>query len=162
MEGFELWEICHDKLKESYKEVTCLDMFDMEHPFLGRKWVHESVLLDVGQSKVPCHNLMDKKGGSALNLGKPGERRFAPRVAKAGEMKQIVPADIGDVWCRVRVNEGEWDPDSYVDTFRKPRSPSFVFQREETVVRRAYEILHTHSLGDDSDCSSSSSGSADE
>jgi hypothetical protein len=52
-------------------------------------------------------------GGSALHLGKLGERRFAPRVRKAGEMKLITPADIGDCWWRVKVRVGGWDVDTY-------------------------------------------------
>ena len=90
--GFELWELSNDGREGGYKDVQCLDMMAMERKVSGRKWVHENVLLDFRQSTAKCNNLMDKKGGSALPLGKSGERQFAPRVGSGGEMKSITPA----------------------------------------------------------------------
>jgi hypothetical protein len=77
---------------------------DHQHTSLAnvdaRKWVHEAALLQQGQARVEPTDLPDKiQGGGKLGL--PGERRFAPRVGRAGQMKSIEPGAC--VCARVRV-----------------------------------------------------------
>jgi hypothetical protein len=59
----------------------------------ARKWIHGIPVLTHGQVTVTdtvC--LMDKMGGGVRKtLGKPGERRFAPRTGRATNMTMIHP-----------------------------------------------------------------------
>jgi hypothetical protein len=64
------------------------------------KWVHEASLLQQGQARGEPTDLPDKTQGGG-KLGLPGERRFAPRVGRAGQMKSIEPGAC--VCARVRV-----------------------------------------------------------
>jgi len=61
----------------------------------ARKWIHGLALMTPLQATVVdtvC--LMDKLGGGlGKKLGKPGERRFAPRTGRAFDMTKIVPCE---------------------------------------------------------------------
>ena len=85
--GFEVWEIEGD----GGADVLCEE--SMISKVRARKWVHEVSLLSAGQVVAETECLMDKSnGGKGLGkLGKPGERRFASRIGRASDMKEIEP-----------------------------------------------------------------------
>ena len=87
--GFEVWET-----RATYAcPVLPEDMMMCEVP--ARKWIHGLALMTPLQATVVdtvC--LMDKLGGGlGKKLGKPGERRFAPRTGRAFDMTKIVPCE---------------------------------------------------------------------
>ena len=129
---------------------------------LARKWVHEASLLQPGQAKADPIDLPDKTPGGG-KLGLKGERRFAPRVGRAGLMKQIEPglcplfvtvcarcaltlrlkhgcfaALYGDVWVKIALERE--DLRMHVDQKGLSRI-SFIFKQEGAVVERAYDLL---------------------
>jgi hypothetical protein len=129
--GFVLYE-----LERGFQEES-MDVGLLGESLMGRMLVHELPLVCTGQQKVPAQNLMDKGSGFVQRLAAPGARTFAPRLGKPGEMKAVVPIDEGDFWYQIRgVHVTE-----YVDSNKKIRFPSFVFENECDVVRTAYAKL---------------------
>jgi len=87
--GFEVWET-----RSTYTcQVLPEDMMMCEVP--ARKWIHGLALMTPLQvTVVDTVCLMDKLGGGlGKKLGKPGERRFAPRTGRAFDMTKIVPCE---------------------------------------------------------------------
>jgi len=126
-EGFEVWEF-----EENVGEEEVLPDEIMISHQNARKWVHDSTLVQKGQGREDPVDLPDKpKGGG--KLGKKGERRFAPRRGRRwAKFEEIEPAQYGDVWVRIHVENLE---------MYKGRV-SFVFNTQVSRVKTAYEILN--------------------
>ena len=94
--GFVLFELASEGGRDLEADDGVMDFSLMENPVMGRKWVHEACLMHVKQPKAPAVALKDKTFGKgiALKLGREGERRFAPRLGRAGQMQQIVPGTL--------------------------------------------------------------------
>lgn len=99
----------------------------------GRKWVHDSTLLDAGQAREDADDLPDKpKGGG--KLGKKGERRFAASEGRRwATFVNIQPAQHGHVWLKIHGEK--------IEKYGKRDRLSFVFKTQKTIITRAYERL---------------------
>jgi hypothetical protein len=87
--GFVVWEL----MKDDGETILTLSVEELGIKRKGRKWVHEVSLLAKGQMTAETNALKDKV--VSVRLGLCGERRFAPRVGRAGEMKEIEPGGAG-------------------------------------------------------------------
>jgi hypothetical protein len=131
--GFVLWEL---RLELGAEELgRTLSVEELGRMREGRKWVHEASLLAKKQQTAATDALKDKT--VSVRLGLSGQKRFAPRVGRAGEMKEIEPAQEGDTW--VRIDGGLYE--EITDRDGVKRSPSFVFTTEDAVVSAAYAAL---------------------
>jgi hypothetical protein len=129
--GFEVWEL----RRGSGETKSTLGVEELSSMQEGRKWVHEVSLLAKKQQTAATDALKDKT--VSVRLGLSGQRRFAPRVGRGGEMKEIEPAQEGDTW--VMIDGGQYE--EYTDRDGVKRSPSFVFTSEDAVVSAAYAAL---------------------
>jgi hypothetical protein len=88
--GYELWEVLG--LEDDDEDAMPVEW--TEGSVKARKWVHEASLMRARERGVPATALADKgKGAASLLLSPPGHRRFAPRLGKAHEMRDIVPGE---------------------------------------------------------------------
>ena len=126
--GFEVWE-----LEEKVAGWGPLDDKSMVSWIRGRKWVHDSTLLDAGQAREDADDLPDKpKGGG--KLGKKGERRFAASEGRRwATFVNIQPAQHGHVWLKIHGEK--------IEKYGKRDRLSFVFKTQKTIITRAYERL---------------------
>ena len=126
--GFEVWE-----LEEKVGGWGPLDDKSMVSWIRGRKWVHDSTLLDAGQAREDADDLPDKpKGGG--KLGKKGERRFAASEGRRwATFVNIQPAQHGHVWLKIHGEK--------IEKYGKRDRLSFVFKTQKTIITRAYERL---------------------
>lgn len=131
--GFEVWELGVGVSDGLNKVLTPEQLVSVVQ---GRKWVHESDLLDEGQVCQETRALKDK-GKHAVLLGKAGSRRFAPRLGRSGDMKMIEPASYGAMWLQI---EG-LPCRNFIDRAKKLRTPSFVFTSEDALIDEAYQML---------------------
>lgn len=144
MRGFVIWELENsaadvEALRDCENSRSSLRMEAIDEKFRGRMWIHEGALIDRGQKKENCQNLMDKTFPAPL--GKPGERRFAPRVGRSGFMSEVVPGDEGDFWLLLNQDDFGSPQKEFLDSTGRKRSPTFVFRTEKNVVDLAYEQL---------------------
>jgi len=135
--GFEVWELQGSVAGErSFSKV--LQPEQLVSVFHGRKWVHEVALLDVGQGCRHTNALKDR-GTVSVRLGVSGSRRFAPRLGRPGETREIEQATYGHVWVQIQ-GMSYWN---FTDSSGKLRSPSFVFTSEQALIKEAYGILRS-------------------
>jgi len=126
--GFEVWE-----LEEKAGGWGRLDDKSMLSWIRGRKWVHDSTLLDAGQAREDADDLPDKpKGGG--KLGRKGERRFAASEGRRwATFVNIQPAQHGHIWLKIHGEK--------IEKYGRRDRISFVFKSQKTIITRAYEAL---------------------
>lgn len=123
--GFEVWELEEDA-------GIVLEDHDMISSKRGRKWVHDTTLMDDLSRSEIAHDLPDKKGG--LRLGKKNERRFAPSEGRRwSDFADIQPAQWGHVWLRIDGVK--------LEKYGQRGRVSFVFATQEERVNSAYALL---------------------
>lgn len=128
-EGFEVWELEGDSFDG---DILADNLMIRSHR--GRKWVHDSTLLDKGQATEPPTDLPDKPSGGG-KLGKKGQRRFAPSENRRWKDFQLIePSIFGDLWLKIHIEELE----------QYKGRDSFVFTNQVPTVKRAYETLNSH------------------
>ena len=128
--GFEVWE-----LEENVGGCDPLDHKLMLSWVKGRKWVHDSTLLDAGQLREEANDLPDKPRGGG-KLGRKGERRFAVSEGRRwAQFVNIQPAQHGQIWLKILSEK--------IEKYGPRDRLSFVFKSQLTVIRRAYEALVT-------------------
>ena len=127
-EWFEVWELEGDAFDG---DVLADNLMIRNH--WGRKWVHDSTLLDKGQPTEPPTDLPDKPPGGG-KLGKKGQRRFAPSQNRRWkDFRLIEPSTFGHIWLKIHIEELE----------QYQGRDSFVFTNQVPTVKRAYKILNS-------------------